>query len=1395
MNIRTRIGILTATFAVIIVMVVLGTVYVFQNLSIDLELLKQSSNIRLELSTLKKRVIEYSDAVKNWAFTGQKNYIRISHQKLTEIDESMERLQKLIEHSELKGLTERIKDISSIGSIIISYKKPKGSLEVFYRVKELDDIEMDILLEIERIDAIAGENLKIVTNTTEVLLKKTASYTMAVVAFAIIAISLVLNQLLRSVQKPFTLLIKATEDLIAGKEDVKIPEGDDEFGILAERFYGVWHKLKASELDLRRRLKERELMFELSKIGATTLELNEALKMIQDILLRETSLKAVAIYIWNEQTNAFYLKATNSPELFYEKFSVQEHPYYEKLLRSYSICVKEDFHGEDIGLLKNKDYNWMAMAVLREVEPVAIILFLKEENATFTELEKNILTHLATTLDSLLKNAELFATTQAQLWQINLLYEFSKALTTVVELQPLLDKITQEVTGLIGAKGCIIRLKQDNKLPVKACYGLDSQEIEGLTLEMGQGIPGMVAATGKAMLVEDVETLPPEKRIPGLNAKTVVCVPIKVYQEVIGTLGLYDKLGPEGKVIPFTEDDLQVVEGFATITSLAIEKVRIFEEQKKKEQEALEAKKRLDLLFETVQTGIVTLDRNYTILSYNRFVKEAFRLDADVIGKSAIDVFHTTGICPHCVAKLTFENKDVNTITQSRGANYAELSAYPVFDDKGQVKEAVVLIRDITDRVLYQEEILSLYKEVAQTKDYLESLIDNSADAIVTTDLEGIVRSWNKGAEKIYGFTEEEVIGKFLPCIPDELIEIERYYMERIKKGETIKDIETLRKTKDGRLIEVSLTLSPIKDASGEVIGISGISRDISEKKRVEKELIRKNQELQRLFMISTAMRSTLELPRLLRMILTAVTMSDGLGFNRAILFLVDEERKVLKGEMGVGPANEEEAAKIWQTLSMEGKTLEQLMEEIETGPLRKDSFLDRLGASIEINLEEDGYAVHKAIREKKPVVIKDAKNDPLADPVIVQMLGSESYALVPLVSRNRVIGLLWVDNYFTSRQITDDDIRFLTGFAGHVASAIENARLFEQVRRAEIELENIFESISDMLYITDEDYTIKHINRAVIERIGKRKEEIVGNKCYVIFHGTDEPYEKCPHHLTVKTKTAQMKEVEDPQTGRIALSSTSPIFDHEGNFMGTVHIVRDITEFKELEKRLAQAERMAALGEVAAKVAHEIRNPLVSIGGFAKRLERKLDGKYKEYATIITREVDRLERILKEILSFVRYTRLKKKKLEARSLINDIISLYHEELKKKSIEMKTQFDDPVLVEVDPDRLKEALINIVQNAISVLKEGGQISIRTYRTGHRGVIEISDNGPGIEDKHIPFIFDPFFTTKAEGTGLGLAITNRIIQEHGGTIEARSKINEGTTFIIKLPLAEEDKGGES
>ena len=612
--------------------------------------------------------------------------------------------------------------------------------------------------------------------------------------------------------------------------------------------------------------------------------------------------------------------------------------------------------------------------------------------------------------------------------------------------------------------------------------------------------------------------------------------------------------------------------------------------------------------------------------------------------------------------------------------------------------------------------------------------------------------------------------------------------IREMRNGEVLRRIETFRKRKDGKIITVSLTLSPIKNGSGDVIGISGITRDISEKKDVEKELVRRNQELSRLFFISSAMRGTLELERILRMVLTAVTMGDGLGFNRAILFLIDENRNVLKGAMGVGPSSHEEAFHIWGKLSMERKTLPDIMQDIEIGSLKKDSFFDRLSVGIDIPLTEETILT-RAVKEKILFNIEDVTKEPLSDAVLVQQIGTQAYAVVPLVSRNKVLGVLWVDNYFNRRPITDEDMKFLTAFSNHVASAIENARLFEQVKLAEQELENIFESISDMVYFVTEDYVVKSINKAVSRRLGKAPEEIIGKKCYEVFHSMSEPWTKCPHHKTVETRTSFVEEVEDPFLGGTCIISSSPIFDTAGAFIGTVNIVSDVTELKNLRERVIKTERMAALGEVAARVAHEIRNPLVSLGGFAKRLEKRLDGGLKEYADIIAKEVGRLEMILNEILGFVKEARIMKETVNAGRILEEVIAPLQAEIEDKGVVFVKEFGEPIEIFVDPNRMKDALLNILRNSVQAVDPGGTVTVKTYRKENECVFEITDTGPGISEADKPFLFDPFFTTKKAGTGLGLTITHRIIEEHAGRIEVRSEPGKGSTFNVFIPLKNE------
>jgi signal transduction histidine kinase len=212
----------------------------------------------------------------------------------------------------------------------------------------------------------------------------------------------------------------------------------------------------------------------------------------------------------------------------------------------------------------------------------------------------------------------------------------------------------------------------------------------------------------------------------------------------------------------------------------------------------------------------------------------------------------------------------------------------------------------------------------------------------------------------------------------------------------------------------------------------------------------------------------------------------------------------------------------------------------------------------------------------------------------------------------------------------------------------------------------------------------------------------------------------------------------------------------------------------------------MAALGELAARVAHEIRNPLISIGGFARRLEKKLSGDIQEYARIIVNEVSRLENILKEILGFVKTARINKCRVDVNELMSEIADFTVPLMDEKNNIILREFSkDSLTAVIDPDKIKEAVINIFTNAAQAT-EHGTLTVRTWRENNEAVIELVDTGCGIQEEDMKNIFNPFFTTKTQGTGLGLAVTHKIIQEHDGKIKVESKGGGGTAFRIYLPL---------
>jgi signal transduction histidine kinase len=237
--------------------------------------------------------------------------------------------------------------------------------------------------------------------------------------------------------------------------------------------------------------------------------------------------------------------------------------------------------------------------------------------------------------------------------------------------------------------------------------------------------------------------------------------------------------------------------------------------------------------------------------------------------------------------------------------------------------------------------------------------------------------------------------------------------------------------------------------------------------------------------------------------------------------------------------------------------------------------------------------------------------------------------------------------------------------------------------------------------------------------------------------------------------------------------------------------------QHKQDQETLLRMERLSVMGETSAIVAHELRNPLVAIGGFARTLLRSLspDDPNHQYATIITEEVSRLERIIHDLLDFVRPQKVRRKMVAANELVAETVRRYEGKMAENNIELVLDLQSPgVKVNVNPGEIQQVIQNLIVNAIQVLGEGGGIQVRTRRLAGGLQVEVLDDGPGFAEDMADQIFSPFFTTKPSGSGLGLTICSQIIKAHGGVLSARPRASGGAifSFILPLPKPQNDSG---
>jgi two-component system, NtrC family, sensor histidine kinase PilS len=336
-----------------------------------------------------------------------------------------------------------------------------------------------------------------------------------------------------------------------------------------------------------------------------------------------------------------------------------------------------------------------------------------------------------------------------------------------------------------------------------------------------------------------------------------------------------------------------------------------------------------------------------------------------------------------------------------------------------------------------------------------------------------------------------------------------------------------------------------------------------------------------------------------------------------------------------------------------------------------------------------------------------------------------------------------------------------------------------------------IFESVGSGLVGVDPNGRVTAFNRAAESITGVRAGEAVDQPWEAIF-GRGVNLEEVRQAVSEGREPAPRYEFRlrrrDGLEVPVGISFRS-LRSGTGDVAGLIGVCQDLSSIKQMEQRMRQADRLAAVGRLSANMAHEIRNPLASISGAVEALSRDLppDHTRGQLVEIVLRESARLNQIVGDFLEYARPAPMVLLEINMAELLDEVLLLIEHRSLPANLKVVREYGDTLPTRADPQRFRQAVWNLCLNAVQAMPEGGElrVSVRSLRERGRLQLSIADTGQGISDSDLPHIFEPFFSTKPEGSGIGLALVYRVVEEHGGSIEVRSRIGEGTTFVLTLP----------
>ncbi|MDD5087221.1 MAG: PAS domain S-box protein [bacterium] len=608
------------------------------------------------------------------------------------------------------------------------------------------------------------------------------------------------------------------------------------------------------------------------------------------------------------------------------------------------------------------------------------------------------------------------------------------------------------------------------------------------------------------------------------------------------------------------------------------------------------------------------------------------------------------------------------------------VSANPIVEN-GTIIGGLGIARDVTEKRRLEEQIRDSERRY-------RALTENAYDAILLVEPETcIIVDANPQTEQLTGYSRAELLKMSLMDLrrPDQAGEVRQRIEEVMCAGVgRFEDTPLIRKSGEEVFVD---TAASVYEVEGRRY-YQAIVRDVTVQRDMNEALQKRVLEMQILAEVSDALQSAADLPSVMGIVLAGVTAGKGLGFNRGFILSYDKSNHELRGEAGLGPASAEEAGRIWSELAAKSMSLSDIFaEQLHRSSLESDAAFEYARRFV-VSLDDEDNVFARVVRNREALCVDMRVENPHLPEDFLGLYRAKTFAVVPLVTRDDVMGVLLVDNLFTRHDIRDEDLHRLKLFANSAASAIERGRLLVSLER----------------------------------RL---------------------------HELTLTNQ-----------------------------------------DLKASRDRLIQTERLSAIGEVAANVAHEIRNPLTAVGGFARSVYASLSegDKNRRKIEIILEETDRLEEMLSSLLEFTRPAVPRFTELDLNGFLMQTLHFMDGEIEANHVRVVFELDpDLPRVWADNQQMRQVVLNIVRNALQEMKQGGILTITTTGRKEDVLMAFRDTGPGIAPEGMDKIFEAFYTTKASGSGLGLSVCAQIVRNHNGRIEISSLPGEGAQFTISLPAA--------